>query len=232
MRFEPCHRSASHTGFVVAVNCYHGIQKDNQDVLWLSCTGEVSCVLWASNYFKTSRNISLYQSSTPFFSDIQLCTAMHTHSVPWNLFQLSVLWLFNIIAQGCYKTKCENSGRVWIFSKSMHLSKSIDRLWRAILSSSNSNPNWKLICQSRQQSFWNPKHQDIKFNLIHRTYFIPWTLHKMKALSLPNCTLCTQNALSTVFQMVWNWPRVLALWERVSEMLSSILSETSLTFLM
>lgn len=94
------------------------------------------------------------------------------------------------------------------------------------LFSNSSNLNWKLIWQNIQLSSRNPNHQVIHFNFIHRTYFTPCILHKMKALPSPNCTLCNQNALGTFFHMVWECPRVAEFWKRVAEMLSNILSKT------
>lgn len=154
---------------------------------------------------------------TSFFFYLQLCTAMHTYGVPWNI---------PLPIHAFHTALTSPSGLVSklysMFHKASCKPLSTDRLWKTDLSSNSSNLNWKLIWQNIQLSSRNPNHQVIHFNFIHRTYFTPRILHKMK----PNCTLCNQNAFGTFFHMVWEFPRVAEFWKRVAEMLSNILSKT------
>ena len=135
-----------------------------------------------------------------FFFYLQLRTAMRTYGVPWN--SLPVTHPLHLVLSKPFK--CGSKIYHFLQKANEEISHAVS-LWEKDISD---NLNWKIIWQNIQLSSRNPNHQVIHYNFIHRTYFTPYKLFKMKVLPSPNCILCNSNSFGTFLHMTWECPNV------------------------
>lgn len=144
----------------------------------------------------------LYRPHHSFY--LQLRHALNAHSIPLQQ-ALSIHPLYNLVA-----TKGNNRGLVSnlysFFSKPSYSDLPLDRLWRSVHPGLDPDFEWEQVWSNVREASRNPNHQQIHFNYVHRTYLTPRTLHAMKLINNPSCSLCNLNSPGTFIHMMWECP--------------------------
>ena len=106
-----------------------------------------------------------------------------------------------------------------IYAKLMQVSVGelpILKKWVRELSSEGNVINWETVWDNISHCSKNPNHQQIHFNICHRTYWTPQKRYVSKAIPTPYCTFCQPEQTGTFLHMVWECEQVHEFWNKTS----------------
>lgn len=148
---------------------------------------------------------------------------MKAYGVPWQQ-PLPIHPLGRLIT-----VQSETKGMVSLFYKfileSSYTALPLDRLWRLDYPALDPEFDSEDVWESIKGASRNPKHQQIHFNCIHRTYLTPRKLFYMKLIDSPLYSFCNLKSPGTFLRMMWDCPPVALFWNVVALTLQDLVGE-------
>ena len=99
----------------------------------------------------------------------------------------------------------------------------IVKKWERELSPEGNVINWETVWDNISHCSKNPNHQQIHFNICHRTYWTPQKRYVSKAIPTSYCTFCQPEQTGTFLHMVWECEQVHEFWNKTTSIISDVI---------
>ena len=101
----------------------------------------------------------------------------------------------------------------------------VKRKWEEDLECNFEEAEWESLCIGSQYFSFNSRHKIIQYSLIHRIYYTPDRLHRIKPQYSEFCPRC-KTGTGTLIHMFWSCPCLNTSWISIVNELSDIIGTT------
>ena len=94
--------------------------------------------------------------------------------------------------------------------------------WETDLGCVYDEVDWHYLLEQAHTILISTKHRQIQFNILHRTYYTPYRLHKIDSNISPRCQRC-KVMKRDLLHMLWNCPVLEEFWKQIIALTSKII---------